>query len=70
MSVISNPGFWVVWCPESGNPRVRHQSREGAESKAKSLAASHRGRAFYVLRAEGFAQVEDVTYTELDDIPF
>lgn len=63
--------FFVVWNPEHGLPRVRHEERYLAVDEAKRMAASHPGQKFYVLSAVAVAErAEPVTVTELDEIPF
>jgi hypothetical protein len=53
--------FWTVWCPQGASPpRVLHTRLKLALKEADRLAGLNPGRAYYVLRAEGYALVPPV----------
>lgn len=67
--------FYVVWSPENGPPRVRHQYRERAVSEATRLARQSPGSEFFVMMATDRFVKDEVQRTTLfrdDDgqIPF
>lgn len=64
--------FWVVWQPESGAPRHRHESRESAQREAERLAECAYPRPFFVLEAISVSQKVTVMTTFLgsDELPF
>lgn len=63
--------FYVVWNPEHGIPRIRHQSRTAALAEAKRLAGDNPGQNFFVLVAQlRICREDPVTVVELDEIPF
>ena len=43
--------FWVVWCPQTGHPTVKHMTRQEAVAESERLARKHPGCVFYVLQA-------------------
>lgn len=71
-NISSEEVFWVVWNPEFGPPRYRHDNESAAKAEAERLAEQNLGQKFYVLRGVGLAHVEKpTTYKKLDDgIPF
>ncbi len=63
--------FYVVWCPEHGLPRQRHDTRDRAVIEAKRLARMNPGSTFIVMAAVSAVKVRDpVEEVEYDDIPF
>ena len=46
--------FWVVWCPQRGNPLVQHETYDAARDEAIRLARL-RGHTYYVLECVGMA---------------
>lgn len=74
----TRPGkFWMVL--GSGEPHVRHRSRDVAEAEADRLARAHPGVMFVVLEALTMHRRIDVERVELapadphnlpDDLPF
>ena len=46
-------GFWVVWSPRGGQPRVRHEKQHEADAEAERLSLRFPGRHFYVLECVG-----------------
>jgi hypothetical protein len=69
--VNNEEGFYVVWQPGGGNPRMRHDSRAVATQEAERLAAANPGREFFVLEAISVSQSKTVTTERLSTpIPF
>lgn len=66
----SDDVFWVVWQPDSGNPRYRHETRDGAIKEAERLAANSQGIEFFVLQAVSVSVSNTVRTTRLDEIPW
>lgn len=66
--------FWLVWCEDGGEPRVKHDSRSLADREAERLAKAHPGKSFCVLPCLSRFTERRVTaeYFDLDDdrIPF
>lgn len=63
--------FYVVWNPEHGLPRVRHQTAGIARQEAERLARIHPGHRFFVLATIGEVVKDDVRWTRhRDEIPF
>jgi len=60
---------WVVWREGGGPPTCLHDLQAVARSEAERLARLHGGR-FYVARIEGACERRDVTWTEVDDLPW
>lgn len=60
-------GFFVVWQPEHGPPRVIHETENAARAEASRLARENPGRKFFVLQATGMAVKRDVDFWELTD---
>lgn len=48
--------FYVVWNPNGGSPRVRHQCEESAKQEALRLAEQNPGQEFIVLASVGTAR--------------
>lgn len=48
--------FYVVWNPNGGPPRVRHQCEEAAKQEALRLAEQNPGHEFIVLASVGTAR--------------
>lgn len=71
---MSESKFWVVWQPESGAPRHRHESLESATREAERLAECAPRHAFYVLEAVCMSKKVSVITTPLidpyEDLPF
>lgn len=44
--------FFMVWCPEQGQPHIRHKSIGAAKREAQRLAALYPGKTFIVLKAK------------------
>lgn len=64
-------GFYVVWQPKGGNPRVRHDCKHNATLEAERLAQANPGREFYVLEAISVSRIRTVTTEQLSTpIPF
>lgn len=67
--------FYIVWNPEGGNPRVRHEHFTRASDEAQRLALAHPGKDFFVMQAHRRVstpkpvEVEDFD-TDIDSIPF
>jgi hypothetical protein len=51
--------FFVVWNPEHGLPRRRHDNYPSALTEAKRLASLNKGAQFYVLVSCSVAAVRD-----------
>jgi hypothetical protein len=64
--------FWVVWEPESGQPRVVHDREASAISEAHRLAKANTGKTFFVLKAISSYEHNAVRETILlePDLPF
>jgi hypothetical protein len=63
--------FWVVWQPNNGSPRVRHDSQHSAQLEAERLARANPGLSFYVLQGVSVTAKTDVVTTRLrDSVPF
>lgn len=63
--------FYVVWQPETGAPRYRHDHPELAQAEARRLSGLNPGKKFYVLRAESVSYSNNVTTEKLSDaLPF
>jgi len=67
--------WFVVWQPESGAPRFRHETKASAKQEARRLAGIHPGKKFHVLALIGTAIADNVQWSEPecghdDDIPF
>lgn len=64
--------FFLVWGEGRLDSRVRHASLADAKREAERMAGLHPGTKFYVLKAYGFAQKVEASWTTLDDpdIPF
>lgn len=65
--------FWLVWNPESGYAKYRHDSEGTAVTEAKRLSEQNIGTEFHVLKSVGHAlvkqPVEWVKHTEAE-LPF
>lgn len=73
--MADNEAFWVVWAPDFGPPRVKHELECRAENEAKRLARQSPGHSFYVLKAMSCTVKDDVRTERLEDrsdehIPF
>lgn len=62
---MRNEGFYVVWCPTTGAPRVRHDSLEKADAEAKRLARQNPLHEFFVLAAIQHVVVDNLRVTTL-----
>lgn len=45
-------GYWVVWSPGHGEPRVKHDDCQAARNEAMRLAEENPGQRFIVMRAD------------------
>lgn len=72
MREMMEPPFWLVWCEDGGEPRVKHDHRGSAEGEARRLAAAHPGKRFCVLPCLGRFSVNNVLVEtfDADAIPF
>lgn len=61
--------FYLVWCPQGGPPRYRHEQKIDAQNEAKRLAAENPSRQFYVLAAFERYESTQVSVTKLPDPP-
>ena len=51
------PKFWLVWCPEKGKSKVRHESKADAIEEAERIASlSGVGTDVFVLEVVGVAR--------------
>ena len=66
---MQKESFYVVWCPNRGNPTHRHPTFDVAKKEASRLALKHRGETFYVLSSCGEARSVDVEWRLHDDNP-
>lgn len=57
--------FWMVWCPQGGQPTMRHGSRESAAAEAARLARKLPGREFFVLKAVGGCYAAEPSVREI-----
>ena len=68
-----NNKFWIVWNPEGGPPRFRHDTKKSAEEEADRLAINYPGHTFIVMEAvcskKKIQPVETVVFKDNDD-PF
>ena len=63
--------FYVVWNPDNGPPRFRHEFEWQATREAERLAASNPGQKFYVLGAISVSENRTVVTTQLRQaLPF
>jgi len=69
---MDNEKFWVVWQPESGNPRYRHATYRAAADEAERLAESAPQHEFFVLEAVSRSKKVSVLTVPLgeDVLPF
>ena len=67
-----NRSFFLVWQPETGYTRYRHDDYQLAQLEAERLAAQNPGKEFLVLQAVGGAVSTNIQRIEFDvsDIPF
>jgi hypothetical protein len=61
--------FWMVYGLGQGAPTVQHSTFYFAKGEAHRLARNHPGIKFFVLRAVGVAERNDVTYRGLGKYP-
>jgi hypothetical protein len=67
--------FWLVWCEDGGEPRVKQSSRAAADREAERLAKLNPGKSFCVLPCaarftERRVTVEHFNLDTDDCIPF
>ena len=63
--------FYVVWQPEHGAPRIRHESLLEATYEAERLASINPGKDFFVLHAVAVSRNVSVRTEKLfDPLPF
>lgn len=65
--------YFLVWNPETGQTRHRHENLEQAEAEAARLAKNHRGSEFVVLAPIASHKAVDTVRTKFephDEIPF
>lgn len=62
--------FWIVWNPEGGNPKHRHDARGQALREAERLARANPGQQFYVMRADEMFAVNDMRRVLFTEVPF
>jgi len=63
--------FYLVWEPQNGYTKHRHDHRHQAELEAERLAALNPGKDFYVLQALTQSAIKKpVTTIELTDLPY
>lgn len=62
--------FFVVWNPAHGLPRYQHGTLAQAKAEAERLARLNPGSEFIVMQSLGSARVNDIAWTQHDDIPF
>ena len=63
--------FWLVWNPEGGTPKQRHDSEESAKVEARRLSEQQPGQEFFVLQAVGVARPVRSEYVPLTErLPF
>ena len=58
--------FFMVWCPERGQPTVKHYDEKNAYAEAERLARNNPSNHFYILRSIAIAKKVDVQITEMD----
>lgn len=57
------PELLLVWGPEGRtNPRITFSDPETAKESALSMARVHPGERFYVMKAEGYAEMNNVEW--------
>ena len=63
--------FYLVWEPEDGYAKRKHDNKREAEIEAERLAGMNPKKEFYVLRALSVSKTEAPVKTiELDERPF
>ena len=70
---MSDQGFYVVWNPQGGSPRFRHDTSSSAQAEAERLAGQSPGQHFYVLAAVSVSCRNNITTLPLrlpDALPF
>jgi len=71
---MSEVPFWLVWCENGGEPRVKQVSRTIAEREAERLAKLNPGKSFCVLPCVARYTERRVTVEQFDlgddGIPF
>jgi hypothetical protein len=60
--------FWLVWCPERGEPARRHATYFDAKAEALRLALKHGGKTFHVCVAVGMATAGEAHYVECVEV--
>ncbi len=63
--------FWLVWCEDGGEPRVKHDSERDAEREAERLARANPGKSFCVLACRArFTETRLHVERFADELPF
>jgi hypothetical protein len=63
--------FYIVWNPDAGLPRFKHESEHDAVREAERLAGLNPGQRFYVLSAISVSEHKTVVTTRLEhELPF
>lgn len=68
-----NPPFFLVWCEDGGEPRIKHASITRAENEAQRLAEENPGKKFVVMVPSARFSVRRVNVERFDietEIPF
>ena len=70
---MTNVPFWLVWCENGGEPRVKHKTLYQAETEAERLARANPGKSFCVMACASRFTERRVTIERFDcddGIPF
>ncbi len=62
--------FYLVWNPESGYTKFKHENYDSAHNEAERLAKENSGKEFYVLQTVERCKIKTVEWEVADPLPF
>lgn len=60
-----NNDQWIIWTPQGANPKVFHNTYDGAEHESRRLAKQNPGTKFFVCKLVAVSETDCVRTTKL-----
>jgi len=67
--MLSQERFWLVWCPDRGEPSIKHLTREEAKFEAVRIA-TREAKAVHVLECVGSAYPREAQWESCSNVKF